>query len=109
MKEWSSSQQGAPLLAPGARIERRSGSDLHVLFLPRGAIPLSEGAAAILRLCNGRSSRAEIQIRLVGLGYRPSSVFLDPFLDAALERKWVVEIQRPPHFILSPQTVCTEH
>ncbi|MEJ0035750.1 MAG: hypothetical protein WDO68_06685 [Gammaproteobacteria bacterium] len=98
MKNQPSLQQGAPLLVPGGRVECVSGridAGLHMLHLPDGSIPLSEGAAAILRLCNGRHSRAEIQLQLQALGYSQSCAFLDPFLDAARARSWVVDLKLP--------------
>jgi hypothetical protein len=95
MREQPGLKDGAPLLLPGARIECFPGTNLPVLHLAAGPILLSEGAAAILSLCDGTRSRLEIQLRLLALGYRESSTFLDPFLDAARERKWVVDLRLP--------------
>ncbi len=98
VKNPPSLNEGAPLLLPGARVECLSGpgsAGLHVLQLPAGSVPLSEGAAAILRLCNGRRRRAEIQLQLQALGYPQSSPFLESFLDAARHRNWVVELKLP--------------
>jgi hypothetical protein len=112
MKERSSLLDGAPLLIPGARVEVASFgsgcSNLQVLRLPKGPILLSEMAAAILRLCDGRHSRAQIQLHLQSLGHRQVSTFLDPFLDAARDRQWVVEIRLPA--IRAPRvSVCVEY
>lgn len=108
MKEQPGLKEGAPLLLPAAHIECRPGTNMHVLRLPDVSILLSEGAAAILELCNGRRSRTEIQLRLIALGHRHTSELLEPFLDAARERNWIVDLKLPatPSFEVP---VCAEY
>jgi hypothetical protein len=101
-------QTGAPLLLPGARIDRRPGTDMPILELPTGSILLSEGAAAVLRLCTGRHSRTEIRLRLEVLGHSQSGTFIEEFLDAARDRNWVVDL-RLPAIRSSVVAECAEH
>ena len=95
MKEQPVLKDGAPLLLPSARVECRPGTELHVLHLASTSVLLSEGAAVILGLCNGRHSRTDIQVRLIALGYHQLSQHVGPFLDAARDRSWVVDLKLP--------------
>lgn len=53
-----------PQLATGARLKHDRVRDQHVLLFPEGALVLNETAVAVLQLCDGKRSVAEIAATL---------------------------------------------
>lgn len=81
-------------LAPGrqVRVERRDAGP--VLVQPGGAVvPLNESAAALLDLCDGTRTLDEVVSEFLS---QPANHQLESdvreFLQAALERGWIVEV-----------------
>ena len=83
------SEREALTLAPGATVESSPLSGLSALRIEGAAVLLSDSAAAILKLCNGRNSRRQIfaQLRMRGLSTQPGE--FQAFLDVACRRQWV--------------------
>lgn len=80
-------------LAAGVRLVRtHSKQKLTILRCADGNVRLNEGAAALLRLCDGSRTRAQI-IRQASRKDAQHSLVVDigAFLDAALARGWIVE------------------
>jgi hypothetical protein len=80
-----------PRLPLGVSLECLPGTDLHILRFASGDIPLSEGAAMLLRLCDGTNDRAQIRAHLTGLGRPAIAAYVEAFLDAASKKRWIVE------------------
>lgn len=79
-------------LAPGrqARVEWRE--DRPVLVQPGGTVQLNGSAAAILELCDGTRTPEEIIAEFLAQGSHPElAEDVREFLDAALQRGWIVE------------------
>ena len=51
-----------PVLAPGARYRWDEVRQQHQIVFPEGVLVLNESAAAIVRLCDGRSTQALIGV-----------------------------------------------
>jgi pyrroloquinoline quinone biosynthesis protein D len=63
-----------------------------VLVGPAGRVQLNGSAVAILRLCDGSRSRAEVVAEMVRRSRSHLLVSdIGEFLDAARARKWIVE------------------
>lgn len=79
-------------LAPGVRLDGADGGlDAPVLVCPGGNVQLNEGAAAILRLCDGSRDRAAIIAEIARLS--STSTLADDiveFLNVASARGWIV-------------------
>jgi pyrroloquinoline quinone biosynthesis protein D len=79
-------------LAPGrqARLEWRE--DRPVLVQPGGTVQLNDSAAAILELCDGTRAPEEVIAEFLAQG-SPQELAEDvrEFLDAALQRGWIIE------------------
>lgn len=55
---------GFPRMAPGRRLQWEQSQKASVLLYPEGMVTLSESAADILRLCDGKTRASEIAARL---------------------------------------------
>lgn len=89
------SDRYALCLAPDAYIDSSPETGLSTLRLPAGAIPLSDIAAVILKLCNGRNRRADILSHLRLRGFDDQLINVQAFIDAACRREWLVQVERP--------------
>jgi pyrroloquinoline quinone biosynthesis protein D len=87
------SAQGRLRLASAVQLRVGKGKhELSVLVGPDGDVPLNGSAVAILRLCDGSRSRAEVIAEMVrGAGKNLHVSDIAEFLDAALARHWIVE------------------
>ena len=79
-------------LAPGRQVKVEWRADRAVLVSPAGSVQLNESAAAILELCDGTRTSDEVIAEFLA---RPANHDLATdvrdFLDAALQRGWIVE------------------
>lgn len=96
------SEREALTLAPGASVESSPLSGLSALRIEGAAILLSDSAATILELCNGRNSRRQIfaQLRMRGLSTQPGE--LHEFLDVACRRQWVTLARARSEITMEP-------
>ncbi len=79
-------------LAPGRQTSVEWREDRPVLVQPGGAVQLNESAAAILELCDGTRTREEVIAEfLANPAYRELGEDVRDFLEAALERGWIIE------------------
>jgi pyrroloquinoline quinone biosynthesis protein D len=79
-------------LAPGrqARLEWRH--DRPVLVQPSGTVQLNDSAAAILELCDGTRTPEEVIAEFLAQpGRQELAGDVRDFIDAALQRGWIVE------------------
>lgn len=79
-----------PRLAKRARFRYDPTRESHVLLLPERVIMLSESAAEILELCDGKRSVDEIKAEL--RGRYPNAELdadVDEFLEEARSRRWL--------------------
>jgi pyrroloquinoline quinone biosynthesis protein D len=91
-KARSASRQGVRL-AQGVRLDGgRQTKEVFVLVCPNGKVQLNRIAAAILRLCDGSHSRAELLAEIVrGSNEQARAAEIIEFLDAARARGWIDE------------------
>lgn len=91
------SRPGTLRLRPYARLTSRFGNSCHALLIEGHAVYLNEAAARVLQMCDGSATRREVinQIRMqCREGCDPSDI--EAFIDAACERKWIVEERHAP-------------
>jgi len=80
-------------LAPGRQAKVEWREDRPVLVQSGSTVQLNESAAAILELCDGtRASDEVIAEFLAQPGRSELEADVRDFLDAALQRGWIVEI-----------------
>jgi pyrroloquinoline quinone biosynthesis protein D len=80
---------GRPRLARHVRLSFDETRDQHVLLLPESVVVLNRTGAAVLQLCDGQRTVAEV---LAELGRRYAAVPEDEvhrFLARLVERRWV--------------------
>ncbi|HVS75958.1 MAG TPA: PqqD family peptide modification chaperone [Steroidobacteraceae bacterium] len=78
-------------LAPAHRLLTPPAGGAPVLVTRSGRVRLNATAAAILALCNGAYTRAEIVTRAAGTSDPSLAADVRAFLDAARRSGWVVE------------------
>jgi pyrroloquinoline quinone biosynthesis protein D len=79
-------------LAPGrqTRLERRE--DRPVLIQPGGTVQLNDSAAAILELCDATRTVEEVVAEFLSQpGHHELEEDVRDFIDAALQRGWIVQ------------------
>jgi len=88
MKAWDLTE--CPRIRSPARLKRDRVRQAEVLLLPERVVLLNETAGAILRMCDGRTSVAEI-IRALEIRYQQTGLQEDvlEFLRTAAEKGWV--------------------
>lgn len=84
-----SSRRASVRLAPGHRLRMASRGG-PVLTTRTGPVRLNGAAAAILALCNGEHTRAEIVARFAGSGDASLAADVRAFLDAARRSGWIL-------------------
>lgn len=87
------SDTAQPRLARGARLDYDEVRKRHVLLVPEGAVALNTTAAAVLELCDGRRTVAEI-VAALKERYRGDEVGDDvrELIVAIAERGLVVDV-----------------
>jgi pyrroloquinoline quinone biosynthesis protein D len=85
-----------PVIPARCRLQWESAQAAHVLLYPEGMVKLSDSAAAILQLVNGKRSVAGIigQLERDFPGVDLQADVLE-FLDTAHQRGWIVMAARP--------------
>jgi pyrroloquinoline quinone biosynthesis protein D len=81
-------------LAPGVRLDGGANAPgvAPVLVAPNGVVQLNDGAAAILRLCDGSRDRDDIVAAIVEASQTPTiAADVLEFLDVAQARGWIIE------------------
>ena len=81
-------------LAPGVRLDGGANPSGAAPFLvaPNGDVQLNDGAAAILRLCDGSRDRDDIVAAIIGASQtRAIAADVIEFLEVARARGWIVE------------------
>ena len=79
-------------LAPGRQVRVEWREDRAVLVSPAGSVQLNESAAAILHLCDGTRTADEVIAEFLARpGNQDLTADVRDFLDAALQRGWIVE------------------
>jgi len=79
-------------LAPGRQTRVEWREERAVLVLPDGTVQLNESAASILELCDGTRSLEEVVTEFLAQpGRQDLASDVRDFLEAALERGWIVQ------------------
>jgi Coenzyme PQQ synthesis protein D (PqqD) len=92
MRAKSSTQRAKVRLAPAHRLLRPPAAAAGpVLVTGSGRVRLNATAAAILALCNGTCTRAEIVSRVAGTAEPALAADVRAFLEAARRSGWIVE------------------
>ena len=92
MKDKTVARASKVRLAAGRQLQKDSAGDGHFLTGPAGVVQLNESAAAILALCDGTLTRAQIIARILPRSKDDSfAVDVREFLNAARRRGWIVE------------------
>ena len=88
--EPATDSDGFPKMAPGRRLQWEQRQKATVLLYPEGMVTLSESAADILRLCDGRARSSEIAARLA-MEFESDEVGQDvlAFLQEARAHGWI--------------------
>ena len=81
-------------LAPGIHLRGTEKSGVQVVLVcPDGVVQLNAVAAAILEMCDGSRDRAQVVAEvLLRTGNRARSAEIVEFLDAAVARDWIRDI-----------------
>jgi coenzyme PQQ biosynthesis protein PqqD len=91
MSAKSSTRRPKVRLAPAHRLVRPTAGGGPILVTRSGRVRLNATAAAILALCDGTSTRAEIITRVAGTADPSLAADVRAFLEAARRSGWVVE------------------
>ena len=91
MRTKSSTRRPKLRLAPAHRVLKPSAGGGPVLVTHSGRVRLNATAAAILALCDGNSTRAEIVALVAGAADPSLAADVRAFLEAARRSGWVVE------------------
>ncbi len=91
MRAKSSTRGPKVRLAPAHRLRRPPAGGGPVLVTRAGRVRLNTTAAAILALCDGKCTRAEIVTRVAGAADPSLAADVRAFLEAARRSGWVVE------------------
>jgi hypothetical protein len=91
MRAKSSTPRRKVRLAPAHRLIKPPSTDSPVLVTRSGRVRLNATAAAILALCDGSCTRAEIVSRVTGAVDPALAADVRAFLEAARRSGWVVE------------------
>jgi len=91
MRAKSSTRRPKVRLAPAHRLLRPPAGAGPVLVTRSGRVRLNATAAAILALCDGTCTRAEIVTRVAGTADPALAVDVRAFLEAARRSGWVLE------------------
>ncbi|MGA9369983.1 MAG: PqqD family peptide modification chaperone [Steroidobacteraceae bacterium] len=91
MRAKSSMRRPKVRLATAHRLLGPSGGGGPVLETRSGRVRLNATAAAILALCDGNYTRADIVTRVAGTADPMLAADVQAFLDAARRSGWVVE------------------
>ena len=91
MRAKSSTRRPKVRLAPAHRLLRPPAGAGPVLVTRSGRVRLNATAAAILALCDGTYTRAEIVTRVAGTADPALAVDVRAFLEAARRSGWVLE------------------
>lgn len=78
-------------LTPAHRLLRPAAGGGPVLVTRSGRVRLNATAAAILALCDGTCTRADIVSRVAGTGDPSLAADVRAFLEAARRSGWIVE------------------
>lgn len=80
-------------LAPGRQVRVEWREDRPVLVQPGGTVQLNDSAAAILELCDGTRTADEVIAEFLAHGSQQElAEDVREFLDAALQRGWIMEV-----------------
>ncbi|MGH8291446.1 MAG: pyrroloquinoline quinone biosynthesis peptide chaperone PqqD [Steroidobacteraceae bacterium] len=91
MKAQRSTRRPRIRLAPAHRLLTPAAGDGPVLVTRAGRVRLNATAAAILALCDGTSTRAEIATRVAGASDPTLAADVRAFLEAARRSGWILE------------------
>jgi hypothetical protein len=91
MRAKSSRRRPKVRLAPAHRLVRPSPEGGPVLATRAGGVRLNATAAAILALCDGTCTRAEIVARVAGTADPSLAADVRAFLEAAHRSGWLIE------------------
>ena len=91
MRAKSSTRRPKVRLAPAHRLLRPQAGGGSVLVTRSGRVRLNATAAAILALCDGTCTRAEIVTRVAGTEDPLLTADVRAFLEAARRSGWVIE------------------
>jgi pyrroloquinoline quinone biosynthesis protein D len=91
MRVQSSTRRPKIRLASAHRLQRPPAGGGPVLVTRSGRVRLNATAAAILRLCDGHYTPAEIVTRVAGTGDPALAADVRAFIEAARRSGWVVE------------------
>ncbi|MBP90355.1 MAG: pyrroloquinoline quinone biosynthesis peptide chaperone PqqD [Planctomycetaceae bacterium] len=85
-----------PRLAPGARYHWDEVRQQHQIVFPEGVLILNESAAAIVRLCDGRSTEDVISVLQAQTGEADLSGDVHELLDRLAQKGLLRDSQSPP-------------
>ncbi|MDE2261126.1 MAG: PqqD family peptide modification chaperone [Gammaproteobacteria bacterium] len=91
MRAKSSTRRPKLRLAPAHRLQRPPEAGGPVLVTRSGRVRLNSTAAAILALCDGTCTRAEIVSRVAGTADPLLAADVRAFLEASRRSGWIVE------------------
>jgi coenzyme PQQ biosynthesis protein PqqD len=91
MRAKSSTRRLKVRLAPAHRLQRPPAGGGPVLVTRSGRVRLNATAAAILALCNGTCTRAQIVTHVAGTSDPSLASDVRAFLEAARRSGWLVE------------------
>lgn len=91
MRAKSSTRRPKVRLAPAHRLLRPPAGGGPVLVTNSGRVRLNATAAAILALCDGTCTRADIVTRIAGTADPGLAADVRAFLEAARRSGWVIE------------------
>ena len=103
------SDRYALCLAADAYIDSSPVTGLSTLEWSGASIPLSESAAVILKLCNGRNRVRDIVSHLRLRGRSDQFLNVHAFIDAACRRRWVTQVELPRSDKMSKVEPCVKY
>lgn len=84
-------KQGVQLAASVRLVRANARQKMSVLLCDGASVQLNAGAAAILSLCDGSRTRAQIVVEMQQQGNGALADDIEAFLDAAETRGWIVD------------------